>query len=295
MYTMLSSTTQEHSSVASLMSHSAIHALSHTWIVLVLLFLIYMIVMKLERTMSTDKIVASKANSPISGGLLGVIPQCGVGVVAADLFNRNKISIGTLLAVFISSSDEALLVLFSGGDKTTEALLMIATKVVLGILFGLFFDKLYKSDLQDDNGLDCHHRHHCECCHVGQSIWKDALKHAAKVTFFVFIVFFFFDFSISLVGQEAVYSVLMTDNIFQPFVAAAIGLIPVCAISIILATLYLSGGLSFGSALAGLISAAGFGLVVLIRGNSNRKIVLKVILSLYTVAVLCGVVCELLF
>lgn len=294
MYILSATVTQETKSLFSLFTHSLVHALSHTWIIFPILFLVYFILMKLERTISTDKMLTSKVNSPISGSILGVIPQCGIGVVAADLFNRNKITAGTLLSVFISSSDEALMILLTGGEKVNQALGLIGIKMIIGMIVGFLFDKIYKNDLQERLSDDCVHKHHCECCQPDISPIKGALLHAIKITLCVFIVFVVFDFAISIVGREFVSSILLTDTYFQPLITAAIGLIPVCAISIILATLFLGGGLSFGSAIAGLISAAGFGLVVLARGNENPKLVIKIIFSLYIVASLAGVICEIL-
>ncbi|MFI3115496.1 MAG: putative manganese transporter [Clostridia bacterium] len=275
--------------------HSLWHSFSHTWTIIPILYAVYYIVMNLERKISTEELVTNKANSPLTGALLGVVPQCGVAVVASDLFNRNKITVGTLLAVFISSSDEALIILFTGGDNFLNALLLILIKVILAIIFGFFFDKVFKYDINNHFLDDCSHKNHCECCETEGKVSVFALKHTLKIFLCVYIVFFIFDFTIALVGKEFLQAILLTDSFLQPLISALIGLIPSCAVSIIIASLYLSGGLSFGSTLSGLISAAGFGLIVLIRGNQNPKLVAKIILALYCTASLAGVLFELLF
>lgn len=273
-------------SLSQAVQTSASHALSHTWFIFFILFFIYFLVMKLERSLPNETIKKSRVNSPFSGGLLGLIPQCGVAVVASDLFNRRKITLGTLLAVLISSSDEALVILFSAGVKTQEACFLLAIKCLLAIFVGFIIDKIYHSKLSLTPGDPL--SYHCACCPVTDSIWRDALRHGVKVSFFVFFTFLFFELSLTLLGKGEVYGLMLTDSPLQPLIVAAVGLIPVCAVSIILASLYLSGSLSFGSTLAGLISAGGFGLVVLVRGNENPKLVVTVLLLLYGVAASAG-------
>ncbi len=229
---------------------------------------------------------------PIIGSLLGCIPQCGFSVFSANLYSGGVIGVGTLLAVFLSTSDEAIIIMLSSPDKKGEILKLIAVKVLVAILFGYIItliEKIHPAPKKQVEDL-CK-----ECgCEEEEGIFKPALHHTVKIYFFLLVVIFALNLCVELIGMERLSSFLLSNSIFQPLVAALIGLVPNCAASIVITELYLEGAISFASVIAGLCTGAGAGLIVLFRENKNVKENLLITLTLYVVAATAGMILELL-
>ena len=239
---------------------------------------------------------SSNGYGPLVGGLIGCVPQCGFSVAAADMHNRNKITAGTLIAVFISTSDEAIPVLFSTGGDFKLIIGLILTKLVIGITVGLLVDRFWKDNRLSHPGENTHDDEiHCECCHHEKNIFATAIKHTGMIFLLIFIVSLLFEIALGLIGTETIGKMMLSGSILQPMIAAIIGFIPNCGASIVLAQLLAEGAISFGSAVAGLITGAGFGIIVLIRGSKNRKEALKILGLLYVVASLSGMVLQFFF
>lgn len=206
-----------------------------------------------------------------AGALLGCIPQCGFSVAAANFFSGRLITMGTLAAVFISTSDEAIPVLLAHPDRISDILPLLITKVIVAIVVGMLIDiigHLRKSFREEDPNFE----EFCSDCGCGShGIWYSALKHTIKILIFILIVNLILGFVMGIAGKDAISSVIDKTGIFQPLVTAVIGLIPNCAASVLITELYCDGILSFGSAIAGLISSAGIGIAVLFRTNKNIK------------------------
>ncbi|MDO5703214.1 MAG: putative manganese transporter [Lachnospiraceae bacterium] len=211
---------------------------------------------------------------PLAGALLGCVPQCGFSIMAANLYAGDVIGLGTLLAVFLSTSDEALIILLSNPEKIKDVGALLLCKIVIGITAGYAIaaaEFLYRKK----NNIVTRERHknydHNEC-HVEEGgILKPALRHTAEVIIFLFIVTFILNLLLELIGMENVSRMLLADTVFQPVLSSFIGLIPNCAASVILTQLYIDGVISFGSTIAGLCSSAGLGLLVLYRVNKNIR------------------------
>lgn len=267
------------------------HVLSHTWMMIPILFIAYLVIIYVESKNNKKlKQRMEKGLSPIMGGFLGVIPQCGMSVAIADLFNRNKVSVGTLIAVFIATSDEAILILFSAGSDFSLIASLILIKLVLGISIGLLVDKIWKLRIKSVSGI-CMHTHHCECCKpIHKGVVYAAMIHTLKTFAYVFIVAVIVKGIIVLLGEDTFASILLSGNILQPFITGFVGFIPTCATSVVIAQLLVEGSISFGAAMSGLITNAGFGLIVLVRGYKDKKIVFQILAITYVVAVLVGVV-----
>ena len=231
----------------------------------------------------------------VVGAILGTVPQCGFSVAAANLYSGKVITLGTLMAVFISTSDEAIPVLLSSPGNVGVLLKLIVVKIVIALIAGFLVDFVLKArripenkpELQDHNVL-CHH---CGCEH---GIIKSAIKHTVSIFLFILLVSFLLNGLIAWIGQDTISKVLLTDSIFQPFIAALIGLIPNCAASVMLVQLFLAGSLSFGSVVAGLCTGAGIGLAVLFRANRNWKKNLLILLLLYGIGSISGLIIHLL-
>lgn len=206
-----------------------------------------------------------------AGALLGCIPQCGFSVAAANFFSGRLITMGTLAAVFISTSDEAIPVLLAHPDRIADILPLLITKVIVAIVVGMLIDiigHLRKSFREEDPNFE----EFCSDCGCGShGIWYSALKHTIKILIFILIVNLILGFVMGIAGKDVISSVIDKTGVFQPLVTAVIGLIPNCAASVLITELYCDGILSFGSAVAGLISSAGIGIAVLFRTNKNMK------------------------
>lgn len=201
---------------------------------------------------------------PFLGAVLGCIPQCGFSVAAANLYSGGLITLGTLLAVFLSTSDEAVLILLAhpGSGKVIGSLLI--WKVMIGIGAGCLVDLLFRKRKEEK-----HIEEMCKSCGCSDTsgVLRPALLHTVRLGVYLLIFTFCLNLILELVGIEQLSRILGKNTPFQPFLAALLGLIPNCASSVLITELYLSGGLSFASAIAGLCAGAGVGAAVLFRSN----------------------------
>ena len=236
---------------------------------------------------------AGKAG-PAVGAVLGCVPQCGFSVLSANLYAGGVITLGTLCAVFLSTSDEAVLLLAATPSAAPDILKLLLAKVLIGVAAGYLVDFLFRK--KADSALQvkdlCDHEH-CGC-HEHGGVLRPALLHTAKMFGFVFLITLVLNFLVEFLGHERLETLLLYDSVFQPFLTALFGLIPNCAASVLLTQLYLEGALQFGAVVAGLCTGAGAGLLVLFRENRNPKDNLKILGILYVAAVVPGVVLQIL-
>jgi hypothetical protein len=230
-----------------------------------------------------EKISHRMGAAPLLGALLGCMPQCGFSVIAATLYARKCISIGTLLAVFISTSDEAIPVILAQQNKAPLVFWLLFVKVILATIAGYAVDLVLKrkeaKELHAPHGPVVPQGGHRSCdCHAhGSNIprWKTfflfPLKHTLKVLFFIFLVSLLIGAVISRSGEEGLHRLFLSGTPFQPLIAVLVGMIPNCAASVAVTEVYLKGAITFGSAIAGLSAGAGLGLLVLWKENKNGK------------------------
>lgn len=280
--------------------HELFHILEHALLdsakAVPFLFLAYLLMeaaehhhsAKMEKSLSgLDK------TGPLVGAVLGCLPQCGFSASASNLFAAGLLSRGTLLAVFLATSDEALPLLLGTSGGRGMILPLLGAKVIIGILAGYAVDfymsrwgrprELY--DLCED----------CGCEEEGSGILKPALWHTGHILLYIFLLNLGLGLAVHLLGEEVLGAILLKDSLLQPFVAALVGLIPNCAVSVLLTQLYLAGTVSFGALLAGLCSGAGLGVAVLIKMNRSKRENGQIVLTLYLIAALCGLAVQLLF
>ena len=228
----------------------------------------------------------------IIGALLGVVPQCGFSVAAANLYSNRMITAGTLIAVFISTSDEAIPVLLANPQSVGKILPLVGAKLVLAAVAGLAIDfsGIFKTKKQDEEAVVELHSH----CHTeGEGgIIKSALRHTAETFIFLIAVMLVLNVAIALIGESAFENFLMGGTLFQPILAGLVGLIPNCAASVVLSQLYAEGAISFGSAVAGLSAGAGVGLLVLFRTNLDKSECIRIAVILFAISVLTGTVLQ---
>ncbi len=258
-----------------------------------LLFLAYLLMELLEKKASRRmELLLGKIGKagPAVGSLLGCVPQCGFSGASANLYTAGIITEGTLIAVFLSTSDEAVVLLLSSMAPISVVGKLILAKIIIGIVAGYSVDFINKR-----RGIKKKHVDMCkDCgCEGNEGIFLPALKHTLKVGFFVFIVNFILFNIASVLGEDFINSILLSGSFFQPFITALVGLIPNCAVSAAITELYCSGALSFGSAVAGLCSGAGVGLAILFKANPIKKENARIVISLYVIAVVSGVLLNL--
>lgn len=280
------------------------------------LFLVYLVIVYFENNTENKlyrKLMRAKWSGPIMGALMGCVPQCGFSVVGANLYSKKMIGIGTLLAIFISTSDEAIPILIAHPNMIGMVGVVLALKVVFAIAIGLAVESTSyllagKRVVKVANGVNSmayseadivqggcgcghqHHHHHVESKTL--NIWAEALRHTIKTFMFILMVNLVLNGIIEGVGEEAMASLLLTDSIFQPALAGLIGLIPNCAASIVLTEMFVAGSLSLGSLIAGLCTGAGIGIVVLFKSNKNIMDNLKIIGILYVTGTVFGMMIQ---
>jgi hypothetical protein len=275
-----------------------------TLIVFPFILVIYILIELLENATSITKSQKTLQGNlaPLLGAVTGVIPQCGFSVMAAKLYDKKLIRTGTIMAVFIATSDEALIILLGSSvanSRAAQAIMpLLLIKIVVAIIVGYAINFLLSGEkLATPEQLDEQHDHAYSCGreHEGKSKFKvyflAPLLHSLKITLYLFIVNLVFGFIIYAVGEDAISSSLSTfigGRIFQPFITAAIGLIPNCASSAIITQTYVESGILFGSLVAGLCTNAGLGLVVLLKNTKEIKRNVLIVLTLYLISVAVG-------
>ena len=237
-------------------------------------------------------ITKSKKIGPIIGSLLGVIPQCGFSVMATNLYITRIITLGTLISIYLSTSDEMLIIMISEKVEISLILKILLIKIFFGIVYGLIIDKIINKKKKDkETNYELCDEEHCDCNH---SILLSAIKHTLHITLFIFIITLIINTIFTLLGDNYLSKILLNNSILSPFITSLIGLIPNCAASVILTELYLNSTISLGALIGGLLTSSGSSLLVLIKNNKNKKENLSIILLLYTLGVLSGIIIELI-
>ena len=237
-------------------------------------------------------ITKSKKIGPIIGSLLGVIPQCGFSVMATNLYITRIITLGTLISIYLSTSDEMLIIMISEKVEISLILKILLIKIFFGIVYGLIIDKIINKKKKDKKtNYELCDKEHCDCNH---SILLSAIKHTLHITLFIFIITLIINTIFTLLGDNYLSKILLNNSILSPFITSLIGLIPNCAASVILTELYLNSTISLGALIGGLLTSSGSSLLVLIKNNKNQKENLSIILLLYALGVLSGIIIELI-
>ncbi len=275
------------------------HSFLDTLKMLPFLFVAFLFIEFLEHK-AQDKIkhIFTRAGSagPLIGTVLGCIPQCGFSVMSANLYSSHIIALGTLIAVFLSTSDEAIILLATSQNGSTEILKLVITKIIIALVFGytIYFieKKTHKEHHHHHHAHDLCEHDHCGCEENG-GVLRPALIHTVKVYGFVLLFTIVIDMVVALIGTDKFSAILLSDSVFQPFLSTLIGFIPNCASSVLLTHLYIEGTLTFGSLIAGLCTNAGAGLLILFRDKSKIKNNLKIVGLLYICSVIPGIILHL--
>ncbi len=258
------------------------------------LFIAYLILEFVEHTSQKNMLnIIKKSNKygPLFGAICGLFPHCGFSAVASSFYSTRVITIGTLFAVFMATSDEMVPIFLSEGISLEFIFELLSIKFICALVVGFVLDFIFKKKKQNikiKEFCDCSH------CHCGENILYSAFEHTAKIIFLIFIVSFIFGSLVEGIGEEKISMLLSDHFIFSKFIVTGIGLIPNCAASVILSKLYLNGAISVSSLLSGLLVGAGVGLVVLFKMNKDMKENLKILGMLYAIGVILGFILELI-
>lgn len=280
--------------------HIAGHVLGHsvadTLYIIPFLFVTYLAMEWLEHKTggrAQAAIQRAGAAGPVVGAVVGAVPQCGFSAAAATLWAGRVITLGTLFAVFLSTSDEMLPIFLAEQVPFDVILKIIGAKIVIGMVMGFIVDAALRIARRIDAPLHIHElceHDHCHC-HDGEGgILKSAVKHTLQVTVFIFVITIVLNAVLEVVGEDVLAEFLAANPALSVFGSALVGLVPNCAASVVIAQLYVEGVLGSGAMLAGLLVSAGVGLLVLVRTNRRPRENVAIIVGLYATGVVWGLV-----
>lgn len=265
------------------------------------LFITYLIMEYIEHKMGdkSKKIIKRSGKwGPFFGSILGIFPQCGFSVSATNLYAGRVITLGTLIAVYLSTSDEMLPIFISEAVSPIIILKILGIKLVIGMIAGTIIDliiRIRKNKKQTEEVNEIEHicqEEHCHCDKNG--IFKSSLKHTFNISIFIVLITFFINIVVYFVGEEVIESLILNRPILGPIISSLIGLIPNCAASVIITNMYLQNVISLGSMIAGLLTGAGVGLAVLFKTNNKFKENIGIVMLVYFIGVISGVLIELI-
>lgn len=259
------------------------------------LFITFIILEFIEHklTKKNQKVLSkNKKYGPLLGGILGALPQCGFSSMAANLFSARVITIGTLISVFLSTSDEMLPIMISEKVDPLVLIEILGFKVIIGIIVGFIIDLLYKSKSNKEKITDLCEHDNCNCKH--DNIIISSLKHTIKIGLFIIIINVLINIIIYKVGEENVSNLLLNNNIITYFISSLVGLIPNCAGSVIITELYLSNLITIGTMFAGLLTGSGLGILLLFKANNNMKENITILSIIYFVGIFVGIIVDLI-
>ncbi len=265
--------------------------------ILPFLFITYAIMEYIEHKMTEkSKTTIKKAGKwgPLLGSAVGIIPQCGFSASATNLYSARVISLGTLISVYLSTSDEMIPIFISEKVPILTLTKILAIKFVIGIVFGFIIDlvlrKKNKEKQKEKIEEICEHEH-CHCEENG--ILKSAIKHTINILIYIFVITLIINLIVEWVGEDNIATFVGNHAILGPAISSLIGLIPNCAASVIITNLYIQNIISGASLIAGLLTGAGVGLIVLFRTNKNIKENIAIVGLLYAIGVISGIVLQL--
>ncbi|MBQ7815802.1 MAG: arsenic efflux protein [Oscillospiraceae bacterium] len=317
-----------------LFEHIFEHTIQDTLSLIPFLFIVFVVLEYMEHSMSDKSLeIIKKAGGkgPLLGGIIGAFPQCGFSVMATNLFAGRVISIGTIVAVYLSTSDEMLAVMLSGNTDPWRIFKIIALKTAIGIAAGFGVEFVHRMRIKYQQHKQKHHEHHHEHAHgehhhhhhnlegehhhgehhehneyisdfcieedchgCEHSSVKAALVHTVKIYLVIFVVTFLLNLVIDLAGLEIIEEVVSKAGIWAPVVSCVIGLVPNCASSVAITQLYLSGAISLGTAMAGLLTGSGIAWIVLFRVNPHSRQNFKIMGIVFFVGAVSGIIMNML-
>ena len=282
--------------------HELIHIIEHTLedsLKLVpFLFLTYLVMEYLEHK-AGDRVAnfVNKAGKwgPLAGGIAGAAPQCGFSAAASNLYAGRIISLGTLIAIYLSTSDEMLPILISEQQPLELILKIVLTKVIIGAMAGFLIDLFFAAGrAHEDRHEHIHEICEHENCRCEEGVLRSAISHTLQIAVFIILITFVLNLFLEFGGEDMLARLLLDKPVLGPVLAGIVGLIPNCASSVAITQLYVSGALSVGAMMSGLLTGSGVGLLVLFRVNHNRRENLAILSLVYAIGVAAGILMELI-
>jgi len=262
------------------------------------LFITYLIMEYIEHKTSAKSKEAIKKSGkfgPIIGSILGIFPQCGFSVSATNLYAARVITLGTLISVYLSTSDEMLPIFISEAVPVTTILKILGIKLVIGMIAGILIDLCLRlknrNKDEEEKIVDLCEKEHCHCDH---GIIKSALKHTISIFIFILIITVLINIAIYFIGEDRIAGFIEINPLLGPVLAGIIGLIPNCASSVILTQLYLENIVTATTMISGLLVNAGVGLAVLFKMNKGIKQNILIVILLYAIGVISGLLLQLI-
>lgn len=271
-------------------------ALIDTVKLLPFILIIYILIEILEHnsTVTRNQKLLQGKLAPLIGSSVGIIPQCGFSVMAAKLYDSGLIRTGTVLAVFLATSDEALIILLSDINHAYAVMPIILIKLIVGIGVGYLVNFLLSNEKLSEVHSEAEIQTTVCCHHNEKNSWEvyffSPLWHSLKIALYLLIVNLVFGFIVGTIGEENMGAALIGGTYLQPFLTALIGLIPSCASSVILTGAFTQGGILFGSLVCGLCSNAGLGFMILLKNTKKIKRNVLLIITCYLIAVVVGII-----
>ncbi len=279
-----------------ILEHTLLHTIEDSVKLLPFLFITYFLMEELEHhtgSKTQSRIRNAGKFGPLWGGLLGMMPQCGFSAAASSLYAGRVITVGTLLAVFLSTSDEMLPIFISAAVPAVTIAKILAAKVVIAVVSGFVVEAVYVNLLKKkEKDMDIHivcEEEHCKC---EDGALKSACKHTVKIFVYILLITFVLTLGIEIIGEENLAVVFQNMPVVGELIAALVGLIPNCASSVVITELYLSGIIGAGAMMSGLLVNAGVGLLILFRLNRDWKQNAGIVAALYALGVFWGVLIE---
>ncbi len=258
------------------------------------LFIAFLIIELFEHKLSKKslKLVEKSGKfGPFIAPFLGAFPQCGFSVLATNLYVTRIISLGTLIGIYLSTSDEMLPILISKNANLSIIVTIITIKIIIGIICGFIIDFIFLK--YKKTKIDYHICKDSQC-HCEHGIIFSALKHTIYILSFIMIFNFTLNICFEYLGKEYIEKIFLNGSVLAPFISSLIGLIPNCGASIMITELYLNNVLSFGSMLSGLLTGSGIAILVLFKENKNIKENISILLLVYFIGALSGVIINLI-
>lgn len=260
------------------------------------LFIAFLIIELIEHKLNKQtKELVSKSGKvgPLIGSLLGLFPQCGFSVMATNLYVTRIITLGTLISIYLATSDEMLPIMLSQKIAFIEIVKLLGIKFICGIIWGFIIDLLLNKKSKKENiNYEICDEDHCNCHEEG--VIKSTLIHTLKTLLFIMLVSFLLNILLHFIGEDSLSKLFLKNSIFGPFISSLLGLIPNCGSSIVITELYLNGAISLGSAMAGLLTGSGVALLVLFKENKDIKENIIILSLLYGLGVISGIIIELI-
>ena len=270
--------------------HIIVHTVKDNILLILFLFLTYLVMEYLEHKAGghAGRIVKKAGSAgPIIGAIVGIVPQCGFAAAAANLYTGRVISMGTLIAIFLATSDEVLPILMAYPGSVSVIFFIFGLKIVVGAISGLIIDTVFPAKDDHDH---IHEMCEDEHCHCEKGVFRSALAHTLHIAIFILLVSFVLNLVMHTVGEEALGNLVLNRPIIGQIAAAVIGLIPNCASSVVLTQLYVKGAMSFGALMSGLFVNAGVGLLILFRVNHHKEENLKIVGILLAIGIVAGII-----